>query len=156
ASLEYNLFTMRFELRNVSVRARHAPDLPPLFTADRVWAVVSPRKYRVDDAVIENPQVAVVIAVDGTDNIPNPPRKSGSQTVDYLVRRLLVSAGSVRFEHRGQRINAWLPLERILVEGDAANGNHRATVQARDGQFAGQGQTLPIRGFSANVVVGKI
>ena len=123
--LDYNLLALRVELWKLKLQSRLAPDLPPLVFADRVSVSLNLRKliagaYYIEYAWIENPQIQVVVAADGRDNIPKLPESRSSTTTDYLVRHLRMSGGAARIEERRQRIVAFVPLESLTVEGDPA------------------------------------
>ncbi|HEY2014198.1 MAG TPA: hypothetical protein VGH38_11900, partial [Bryobacteraceae bacterium] len=162
SKLDYNLITGRLELLNVRVQSMQTPDLPPLLLADRIAVAIQLRPllsgaYYLEDAAIDNPQVQVVVAADGRDNIPRPPKKNGpSPTVDYLVRKLLISGGAVRVKDRRQQLTALLPLDRLTVDGDPLTRNHRVSMRSKDGgQVALAGHSLPLRGIALDAVVEK-
>jgi outer membrane protein assembly complex protein YaeT len=155
STLDYNLLTLRIELRNVKIGSRQTPDLPPIAAADRVsatldWAELRHGAYYVGDAVIENPQVQVVMTADGRDNIPRPPSKPNSKPVDYGIRHLRISGGAVSFDDRKQQISARLPLDRITVDG------RKVTLRAADGgELAAAGRRMPLRGVGADLLAGN-
>ncbi len=159
--LDYNLLSRRVDLWKLKVQSRQTPDLPPLVLADRLSVALNLRKllagaYYAEDATIENPQVQVVVAADGRDNIPKLPKSNSQKPVDYLVRHLRISGGAVRVEERRQQISASVPLESLTVEGDPATKNHRVGLRAKDGgQITLAGRSLPVRGLAGDFVIEK-
>ena len=153
--LDYNLFLLRFELRDVRVRSRQAPDLPPVFTADRVAVDLGVRRlvsgvYQVEDAAIDNPRVQVVVDANGRDNLPHPPPKDKpSSPLAYEVRHLAIRGGTVSYEERRQQLAVSLPLDRITMDGE------QIRLQARQGgTVAMAAQSLPVRSLTGDVMLG--
>ena len=138
SQLDYNLLGVRLELRNVRVKSRSAPDLPPVLLADRIWARLSLSQlvhgaYYLEDGGIDNPRVNVVVDRSGRDNLPHPPASNSSKSnVDYLLRHLLITAGELKFEDQRQQLIAYLPLERIAVSGSQPQ-HERVELQTRTG-----------------------
>jgi len=165
SQLDYNLFGIRLELRDVRVASRQTPDLPPIFTADRVWAKIDLARlirgvYDVDDGGIDNPAVRVVVDRDGRDNIPRPPAKTppspSSAALDYLIRHFRIAGGSAQMEERRQQIAVSLPLDNVTVAGDAATRNHEIRLQTRPGgEVKLAARTLPIGSLSGDLVLEK-
>jgi outer membrane protein assembly complex protein YaeT len=162
SQLQYNLLTLRVDLQNVRIQSRQAPDLPPILTADRVQARFSLRKllagaYYVEDASIDKPLAHLVFAVDGRDNIPRlPASKPNSQPVDYLVRRLRITGGELRFDDQKQQVAAILPLDAITVDGDPITLIHGLTLRASSGgQLTFAGRSLPVRALNSDLLIEK-
>ena len=102
------------------------------------------------------PEVDVVFTPDGRDNIPRLPSSPQSKPVDYLVRRLRISGGAVRFDERKQQITGFLPLDRLAVDGDLLTKAHHAQLLARDGGYVTLGgRALPLLGLAADAVLQK-
>jgi hypothetical protein len=69
---------------DVRVQSLAAPVCPAFASVDRLSVEIDLRRalsgaYYLEDAVLDNARVHVVIAEDGRDNIPRPPRKTRSQ-----------------------------------------------------------------------------
>ncbi len=162
SSLDYNLFSLKVDLRDVRVQSKTAPLLPPLLLADHVAAKLSLREllrgaYYIESAAIENPRVSVVIDRDGSDNLPHPPQSApSSQPVDYLVRAGAITGGSIRYEDRRQQMVVLLPVGSVAVKGNAATRQHEIRLTIPGGGTVGfSGRTLPVGGVNADVVAGR-
>lgn len=160
--LDYNLFGLRVDLRDVKVQSRQTPDLPPLVVADWLHADLDLRSltrgaFDIRDAAIENPRVHLVVDRDGRDNIPRPPTKSAtSGTIDYLIRHLKISGGSVQIDERIQQIAIFLPLDVLTVSGDPATRHHQIHLQTMDGgRVSLAARTLPIHSLGWDLVLEK-
>ena len=137
--LNYGLFPLRLDLRDVRVQSLQASDLPPLVAVDRVSAEVDLRRliagaYYLRDATLDNLRVHLVIAADGRDNIPRPaPKTAPSKPTEYLLERLRISGGEFRFDDGRRQIAAVLPLESVEITGDPLTHGHRLQLRTRDG-----------------------
>lgn len=149
-SLHYNLPALSVAVEGLEVRSPQAPDLPPLFRADRVevdLALVALLRgtYHVESAAIRNPRVHVAVDAGGRDNLPKLPESEGSAApVDYLISALVISGGSLRFDDQRQRIAAELPLSRITVSGTAARDHAIMLESASGGRIDLHARTLPL------------
>ncbi|HYP12603.1 MAG TPA: hypothetical protein VEQ63_01660, partial [Bryobacteraceae bacterium] len=159
--LSYNLLELKANLVNVEIRSVQQPDLPPALRADSAQVDLSLRKllqgsYDIEDATIRNPQVHVVVTEDGRDNIPRPPKKEQtSQTkTDYLIDKLLIEGGNLRYEDRRQKVDAQIPIERLTVDGNPATGNHDIQFTARrGGLIAFESRTMPLNTLRASALL---
>jgi len=123
--VEYNLIEGTATLRDVRVSASDAQDLGVLLRARRISATISLRQlirgvYLIKSATVENPDIHVVIAENGRDNIPTP-RQSGGDSqsgIALVFDQLTLTGGSLRFEDRRQHIDVVLPAWHISVDGD--------------------------------------
>ncbi len=156
SQLDYNLLTLRFELRDVKVQSHQALDLPPIFAADRVAADLSLRRllggaYYLEDGGIDNPQVQVVIDANGHDNIPHPPPKEKpSAPVDYRIQHLAINGGTVSFEERKQQLAVFFPLDRLTMDGE------QIRLRTRDGGRAAlAARSLPVRSLTGDLLLEK-
>jgi outer membrane protein assembly complex protein YaeT len=161
--LDYNLLTLRFELRDVRLQSKSAPHLPPLLSAARVAVDLDLRRllrasYYVESATIEDPRVQLVITGDGTDNLPHSPQQPQAATapVDYLVRAARLSGGSISFEDSRRQLRLLLPLGLLTVTGNPNTRQHEIRWAARgDGTASSSGRSLPLRDVNADLVLGR-
>ncbi|HYO81872.1 MAG TPA: hypothetical protein VES20_10750, partial [Bryobacteraceae bacterium] len=160
ADFDYNLLELTATLNNVEVRSPQQPDLPPLLEARSVRVDLSLRKlisgeYHIEDAVARDPRLHVYITKDGRDNIPRPPTKepTGKKT-EYLIDKLLIEGGSLRYQDEKQGLDARLPLARVTIDGDPASGNHAIDLYtSAAGTLTYGGNTLPLRNVGASVLL---
>ena len=71
----YNLFTREITLEGLTVRSVSAPDLPPIFHADRIYlkpAILSIIKgsWDFEDLLFTAPKIHYFIGQDGKNNLP--------------------------------------------------------------------------------------
>src|SRR2546422_970802 len=153
ARFDYNLLSFRISSTGLSVRSTLAPDLPNLFAADDVMAEIDilqllHGRYRVKNAVISNPKIQIVVDEQGRSNIPS----SGSTTggpVDFLILKLRLSGGSIRYEDRSQNVLVSLPFWDVAIDGNALTGSQEIQFQTRragEAQYNGKTITLQNRG----------
>ncbi len=161
SQIDYNLLTLTATLGHVTVRSRQTPDLPPVAEVDRLRFDLDPRKllhgaFYVRDAEIANPKIHVVVDEKGRDNLPHPPEEKESPETDYLVEKLRLSGGSLRFEERRQQIDASLPLWQVAIDGNLLTKDHTVRLETRQpGQIAFQQRTLPVQSITAEVALQK-
>src|SRR5262245_47613763 len=157
SSVDYNLFNLTATLRDVTVRSKATPDLPPLAHADRFFVDLSLRKLisgdlHVQDGSVRNPVVHLVIDKDGRDNIPKPPKKEKeSEKIDWFVNKFRIDGGSVRVEDRRQRVDASIPLAQISIDGNPATNNHDVKLTTTPGRLSLEDRSLPIETLTADV-----
>ena len=161
--LGYNLLKSTATLRNVTVRSRQTPDLPPLVRVDQihvdlnVWRLLR-GKFYLEDAQIRKPVIHLVIDEAGRDNIPHLPASSGSGSpeIDYLIRKLRLSGGSLRVEERRMQIDTSLPLWQLAIDGDARTKAHLVRLETQQpGRIAFEQRTLAIPSLAVEVVLHR-
>ena len=158
ARFDYNLLTFRISSTGLSVRSTLAPDLPNLFAADDVMAEIDilqllHGRYRVKNAVISNPKIQIVVDEQGRSNIPS----SGSTTggpVDFLILKLRLSGGSIRYEDRSQNVLVSLPFWDVAIDGNALTGSQEIQFQTRRaGEAQYNGKTITLQNLGGRLVL---
>jgi outer membrane protein assembly complex protein YaeT len=161
--VDYNLFTSTATLGHVTVRSRQTPDLPPLVRVEQihvdlnVWKLLR-GKFYLEDAQIRKPVIHLVIDEAGRDNIPHLPASSGSSSpeIDFLIRKLRLSGGSLRVEELRLQIDTSLPLWQLAIDGDSRTKDHLVRLEAQQpGRIAFQQRTLAIPSLTVEVVLQK-
>ena len=162
AALDYNLLTSTVSLDHVAVRSRQTPDLPPLLRVEQLrvdlnlWKLLR-GKFYLEDAQVRKPVVHLVVDKDGRDNIPNLPASSSSKSeIDFLIRKLRLSGGSLRVEERRLQIDTSLPLWQLAIDGDSRTRNHLVRLEAQQpGRIAFQQRTLAIPSLTVEAVLQR-
>ncbi len=161
-SLEYNLFTLSVEVRNLQVRAAGTPDLPPFATIGHARFDVSLTQllrghYVVQSGTMDGANVQYVVDVDGRDNLPRPPPdpNSSQESSDYLVNRLAISNTRFRYQNRAQHVDFALPMPLIQVTGNALSNRHQVKVESGRGQLQIGKHVDVIDRVSATVDLGR-
>src|SRR2546426_1341137 len=158
ARFDYNLLSFRISSTGLSVRSTLAPDLPNLFAADDVMAEIDilellHGRYRVKNAVISNPKIQIVVDEQGRSNIPS----SGSTTggpVDFLILKLRLSGGSIRYEDRSQNVLVSLPFWDVAIDGNALTGSQEIQFQTRRaGEAQYNGKTITLQNLGGRLVL---
>ncbi len=161
--LDYNLFKSTVTLGHVTVRSRQTPDLPPLVRVDQihvalnVWKLLRGRFY-LEDAQIWKPVIHLVIDEAGRDNIPHLPASSGSSSpeIDFLIRKLRLSGGSLRVEERRLQIDTSLPLWQLAINGDSRSKDHVVRLEAQQpGRVAFQLRSLAIPTLTVELMLRR-
>ena len=160
--LRYNLLDLRVALRNLRVRSQDAPDLPPFASIDRVvldlgLRALLQRRYVLESGEAEGVAIHYVVAEDGRDNVPRPPRdtEEPGEPIDYLIENLQVRNAIVRYENRPQQIDVTLPVSRLDVEGDAATDRHSITLASRGGTLALRDRTIKVDAIDGELELGE-
>ncbi len=161
-ALDYNLLTSTASLHHVTVRSRQTPDLPPLLRVEQLrvdlnlWKLLQ-GKFYLEDAQVRKPVVHLVVDKDGRDNIPNLPASSSSKSeIDFLIRKLRLSGGSLRVEERRLQIDTSLPLWQLAIDGDSRTRNHLVRLEAQQpGRIAFQQRTLAIPSLTVEAVLQR-
>ena len=89
-SFDYTWQTLTAEFRGFVVHGTEPPGSAPLLNIDtlritlRIISIVK-RSIDLDSLVVEHPQVNLLIAADGTTNLPSPAKKSNGQPIDDLL-----------------------------------------------------------------------
>ena len=161
--VDYNLFKSTATLGHVTVRSRQTPDLPPLVRVDQihvvlnVWKLLRGRFY-LEDAQIRKPVIHLVIDEAGRDNIPHLPASSGSSSpeIDFLIRKLRLSGGSLRVEERRLQIDTSLPLWQLAIDGDSRTKDHLVRLEAQQpGRVVFQQRSLAIPTLTVEVMLRR-
>ncbi len=158
---DFQLWGGRATLRDVEIRSKQHPELPPILRADHVFVDLGLQRLwngeiHIEDARLDNPRVHVLVAKDGSDNIPRLPEGDpNAPKRDYLINRALVSGGTLRYEDQKGALDFVLPLERITMDGNSSTYAHHIQLAAQPGKFVAQGRTYPISSVSADAVLRK-
>ena len=134
SGLEYNLMGLRAGLRDVKIRSAQAPDLPPIATIGEArvvlnWRALTSLSLDVESATITKPALHLVIEKDGRTNVPRPPPpKTASKPLEWLVRSLVATGGSLRVEDRRHDIDVSLAAWKLTMDGAAATRHHKITL----------------------------
>jgi outer membrane protein assembly complex protein YaeT len=163
ASIDYNLAELRVTLNHVVISARNAPNLPPVLRVQHVDVNLGLRKllqrfYLIESATIRNPDIHLVIAKSGRDNIPRlreRPKQQESKT-EFLVDILNLTDGSFVFEDRRQQLLVTLPDWELTVDGQLASMTHVVTLALEQaGVLRLQKNELPLTELAARIIAGE-
>lgn len=129
----------KFRAAPVVLRGTESTEAEPLLQAKSLEIGLSLRSFldrRVDIAslALEEPKVNVMIAADGTTNIPGG-RKSGNPAealVDLAVEQLEVSAGVAKIDDREIPLNGRLDGVHALLLFDLPSRSYRGNIEIRE------------------------
>lgn len=141
---DFDWHTLTATLKGFTIRGTEPASGPPLLHADDILVglkIISILKRDVDIALlkIDKPQVYLLVAADGTTNVPNPktPAKSGkspAETIlDLAVARFELNNGSTQIRGNGQPpktqdYNAKADNLKVLFMFDAAAPRYHGDV----------------------------
>lgn len=161
SSLDYNLLALRFTLSDLRIRPVAAPDFPDLLRADlasinlRLRDLVRGR-YRVESAIIEAPEIQIVINEQGRTNLPPAPSGGGETSADWFIDSLRISNASLTFEDRRRQIEVRLPSWQATIEGDAEGIRETlAWTTLLPGEIRHAAGAVPIDVLTAALVLTK-
>jgi outer membrane protein assembly complex protein YaeT len=166
SSLRYNLFRLEFTLKGISLRRAGEPDLPPLLTAEKIYArlplsLLFGKKTHLKELNVRGPRLNIFRDEKGLTNLPLPPRAgegrpSGArralpeiiidsflaQDVDFIYWN---RAGATKVELTGGRIDIrWL-----------GRGTHSLAAELGSGGIIDyQGKKFPVDAFALRAAIG--
>ncbi|MBL8216367.1 MAG: translocation/assembly module TamB domain-containing protein, partial [Bryobacterales bacterium] len=158
---DFQLWGGRATLRDVEIRSKQHPELPPILRADHVFVDLGLQRLwngeiHIEEARVDNPRVHVQVAKDGRDNIPRLPEGDpNAPKKDYLINRALVSGGTLRYEDQKGNLDFSLPLRQITMDGNPSTYAHHIQFAAQPGKLIAEGRTYPVNNVSADAVLRK-
>jgi len=145
----FNLFRMDAAVEGLTVRAAAAPDLPPLFRADAVYA--RPQIGRIAKGFLDfrelrltSPGIHYYVGADGRSNVPGG-GEGGGKIPDYWIAQADIRGGAFQYEDVRRQINLALPRWNLSLAGEEATRAHTlnfAGLQASS--FSYENFRLPI------------
>lgn len=148
--LNYNLWRGELSLTRGELKSALQPEMPPVFRVEEVAVTVAlgpllRGDIDVRQAAVRRPVVHVLVGRDGSTNLPHvPPGGEPSEPVEWVVRQLQLTGGTVRFEDLRNQVEVLLP--ELEAELKAANGDgHEAKLRlVRDGYALYRGESIGI------------
>jgi outer membrane protein assembly factor BamA/autotransporter translocation and assembly factor TamB len=160
--LRYNLLNASLDLRNVRVRSSDLPDAPVFATIKRARIDVSlpdllRGRYIVQSGRVEGVEVHYYVDEQGRDNLPRPLRDPNEPTkpLDYLISKASVTGARVRYENRGQQVDADVPIDTIEVEGDRLTDRHQVRFESANATVRIKERTTPIERITGDADLGN-
>lgn len=162
SDLDYNLLEARLSLRDVVIRSAAAPDLPPFVSIDRVQLDVGLMallrgRYVLEAGSAFGVRIQYLIAEDGTDNLPRPPRDPArpSEPLDYLVDEFHLRDAAISYEDRSRHLEVLLPVGSLDVDGHPLTDRHEVTIDSRGGHLVASGRRIGIDSLTAALDAGE-
>jgi outer membrane protein assembly complex protein YaeT len=145
----FSLFRMDAAVEGLTVRAAEAPDLPPLFRADAVYA--RPQIGRIAKGFLDfrelrltAPKIHYYVGADGKSNVPGG-GEGGGKIPDYWIAQADIRGGAFQYEDVPRQINLALPQWNLSLAGEKLTRAHTlnfASLQASS--FSYENFRLPI------------
>ena len=116
-----NFFKGSVDLENLTIRASHAPELPPIFKAERIYCNLEILDTLRGGLAIEaldvtKPRGHYYIGTQGQTNLPEIASGSGA-TPDWLIVRAGATDGAFQYENLRQNISVQLPRWQLSLTG---------------------------------------
>lgn len=149
AGFKYNLFTGKIELEDLTIRAAAAPDLPPLFHADRVYlepdlSAIIRGSWDFEELQIDAPKIRIYTGPDGKDNLPKAKAPSG-RSPEFLIAHAEVRDGSLLFEDLRKQLSLSFPKWHLQMKGDRHSSGHKIDFSIEQpASFQYQTRRIPI------------
>ncbi len=149
SGFRFNLLKNDVSLENLTVRSALAPELPPIFQAERIYLQPKIRNIAkgfldFDELRITAPKIHYYVGLDGRSNVPGS-GDGGGKMPDYRMLRADIQNGSFQYEDLRKQINLTLPRWNIRLDGDAATLEHKLTFSSlQQSSFTYQRYRLPI------------
>ena len=160
--LQYNLFRLSVELRNLRVRSTSSSDLQPFATIGHARLDLSltdllRRRYVVESASVEDVDLSYIVDASGRDNLPRIPARPDTPRTPIDVSIAKASAGNVRVRYAdmARRVDLVLPLSNVQITGNAITGRHQVRIEGTGGRVQLQGRAGVVDKVTAVVDVGR-
>ena len=145
----YNLFTREITLEGLTVRSVAAPDLPPIFHADRIY--VKPALLSIingfwdfEDLLFAAPKIHYFVGQDGKSNLPQTASHSGSAP-EFLIKHAKAERGSLQFDDLRQNFSMTIPQWQLQVNGERSTRSHKINFSIlRPASIQYRAQTIPV------------
>jgi outer membrane protein assembly complex protein YaeT len=147
--LHYNLFTREITLENLIVRSVSAPDLPPIFRAERIYikpALLSTLKgsWGFEVLLFAAPKIHYFIGQDGKNNLPPTAPDSGSAP-EFLIAHAQAASGSFQFDDLRKNLKMTAPQWQLQVDGKRSTRTHKIVFSIlRPASIQYRAQTIPV------------
>jgi outer membrane protein assembly complex protein YaeT len=130
-----NPFTGSIRMENLSLRAAHAPGLPPLLRADLVDAdlglIAAFRRVWTAEALkIHRPRIHYFVGRDGETNLPEMKTSEG-EAPDLRILSAGITDGALQWEDLRGGFRVDIPSWDLAVEGTRGSRAHRVTFAGR-------------------------
>ena len=145
----YNLFTREITLEDLTVRSVSAPDLPPIFRADRIYvkpALLSIIKgsWDFEDLLFAAPKIHYFVGQDGKNNLPQTASDSGSAP-EFLIAHAKAESGSFQFDDLRKNFSMTFPQWQLQVNGKGSTRAHKIDFSIlRPASIQYRAQTIPV------------
>jgi outer membrane protein assembly complex protein YaeT len=145
----YNLFTREITLEDLTVRSVSAPDLPPIFRADRIYvkpALLSIIKgsWDFEDLLFAAPKIHYFIGQDGRNNLPQTTPDSGAAP-EFLITHAKARIGSFQFDDLRNNFSLTFPQWQFQVDGKGSMRTHNIVFSLlRPASIQYRAQTIPV------------
>ena len=149
SGFRFSLFGREITLEDLRVRSTSAPDLPPLFQAERISVKFNVRNivkgsWDLEELQITAPKIHFYVGPDGQSNLPRTGSRSGG-TPDYLIARGEIRDGSFRYEDVRKEVALELPRWQLLLDGKRPDREHRIAFSSlQRSSFKYRTYTIPI------------
>ena len=160
--LQYNLFRLSVELRNLRVRSNSSSDLPTFAAIgharlDLSLTALLRRRYVVESASVEDVDLSYIVDASGHDNLPRiPARPDTPRTpIDVLIAKASAGNVRVRYADMARRVDLVLPLSNVQITGNAITGRHQVRLEGTAGRVQLQRHVGVVDKVTALVDVGR-
>ena len=149
SGMTFNLLKRSVTLEDVVIRSTSAPDLPPFFSASRIYAkpgIISILRgvLDIEELQISGPTIHYLIQRDGRTNVPAS-AKSSRPTPKFLVADANVTDASFFFTDLRNNLLLSLPRWRLRVSGDRLTFDHTIDfITQRSSSLRYRDRTIPI------------
>jgi len=163
-SFDYNLFNLRFTLKQVVLQSPEDPHSTPAFQAEKVRAniplsLILKRKLRLQDLEVINPKIHIQIDKDGKHNLSfqtvgKESRPASTQIPEFVINRLVVENAEVQFSDERQNLS--IGLSDLGMRGNwEGKGTHSLLIETlHPGSVVYQAESYSLEKFLIKAAVG--
>ncbi|MGC2696110.1 MAG: AsmA family protein, partial [Candidatus Angelobacter sp.] len=140
----FKLSNLSLDLYNIIVRGREADPNTPLLQADHLQVGLTidsllNRKWHVRDIILDHPVVHMAVNSAGKNNLPQPPKKSASNSstnvFDLAIRELQLNHGEIYYNDQKTPLDAQVHEFAINANYDPAQNKYSGDLGYKNGKI---------------------
>jgi len=138
--LQYSLFGLSIEVKNLRVRSQGSADLPAFATIGRAQLNLSlihlvRGRYVVESGDVQGLEINYIVDATDRDNVPRLPKDANAATTSagFLIKSFSVPSARIRYVNQAQHVDLALISTDIDVTGSAITRRHRIRFDGKDG-----------------------
>ncbi len=139
--LQYSLFGLWVDVRNLRVRSGGFSDLPAFATIGRAHLNLSLAdllrgRYVLESGIVQDVDINYFVDASGRDNLPRLPSdpKTPKKSFDFLVKSVSIPTARIAYTNQAQQLDLALVLSNLNITGNAITRRHQIRFESNDGK----------------------
>ena len=140
--LQYSLFGLWVDARNLRVRSGGLSNLPAFATIGRAHLSLSLAdllrgRYVLESGSVQDVDINYFVDASGRDNLPRLPNdpKAPKKSFDFLVKSVSIPTARIGYTNQAQQVELALVLSNIDITGNAITRRHQIRFESNDGKI---------------------